>query len=115
MLLLGFHNVIGAFAGYTVETCVQLSKNLTSRPEAATAMYDYPSIPCSPYPLVRLAIPIISVVLIGWARFPRSRELEPGDALIPVLLIAVHGALVSYLWKHPSGPISAVTLKGSSD
>jgi hypothetical protein len=51
VLLLGFHAVIARLAAYTVETGLRLAEHLKSHSELAGAMYDYPSIPCSPWPL----------------------------------------------------------------
>ncbi len=111
VLLLGFHIVISALATYTVETCIQIAEHLKSQPEIASAMYEYPSIPCSPWPGVRFAVPIISMVLIGWARFAEGKALGLSDVVVLVLLISVHGTLLSYLWKHPSGKISFAMLR----
>ena len=111
ILLLGFHIVVAFLATYTVETGLRLAAGLKSHPQIANAMDDYPNIPCSPWPLVRLAVPILCMVLVGWAQFASSTAFGVGNVVAIVLLFSAHFTLITYLWRHPNGEISPLHLK----
>jgi len=105
LLVLGFHIVVAALATYIVETCRRLAYFIESRPEIAKAMYDYPSMPCSPWLGVRVSVPVFSLGFVAWAQFSGSAGFGLGDSVVIVLLLSVHGTLISYLWRHPNGEV----------
>jgi len=111
ILLLGFHSVVALLAAYTVETGARLAEYLKSNSEIASAMHDYPSIPCSPWPVVRLAVPILCLALIGWVQVTGSTAFGVSRFLAMLVPLSAHVTIMMYLWRHPSGQISPVKLK----
>jgi len=109
-LLLALHTVSAAMAGYTVELATRLATYLNKEQDVATAAYDNPSIVCSPWPGVRLAVPIISVIVATWTQIVRAPVVTSAlfSALYLSLLLAPHVVLSMYLWLHPSGKFSPI-------
>jgi hypothetical protein len=118
-LLLGFHIIVAALAGYAVETSRRIGAHFKGHADIANAILDHPSIPGSPWPAVRLAVPLISLGLLWWARgfhlFGAISWLEWSSwrtAALDILIIAVHGTLVLYLWARSDGKWSPIRASG---
>ena len=113
MLLFAIHFVCGALAQYSVETAKRAVVPLSKLQDIAEALRDYPSIAASVWPGVRLAVPVISLVLLVWTGLSIKPSFagtfSPGFWLA-LLTFSVHAPLLMMLWMPPLGSWTAATI-----
>ncbi|HUE85786.1 MAG TPA: hypothetical protein VMO26_06875 [Vicinamibacterales bacterium] len=114
ILFFSIHLVAAALANYSLESAKRLVAPLKQHSEITEVLRDYPSIAASPWPGVRLAVPVLSLILLLWSvLFSRasSSEMAWSTGWMIILLVSVHVPLMMLLWRPPIG---SVTLSPSS-
>lgn len=106
ILFFSIHLVTAALANYSLESAKRLVIQLRQHSELAEVLRDYPSIAASPWPAVRLAVPLVSIVLMFWSLLLAGvpAELTSGTGWMLILLVSVHVPLLLLLWHPPIGP-----------
>jgi hypothetical protein len=115
VLFFATHIVTGALALYALEAAKRLVAPLASIPEFAEVLREYPSVAASPWPGVRVAVPLLSMILLAWT-FLSWVGAPVGVARISVwwiiLSLAVHVPLLLVLWMPPIGPWTIAPTRG---
>jgi hypothetical protein len=117
-LFFAIHVVTAALAVYALESAKRLVGPLAAQGELAAVLQDYPSVAASPWPGVRLAVPVLSLVLLAWTLLPRlSTPQSPtsGTLGVGLLVVSVHVSLLLLLWMPPLGPWTAYRPKALKD
>jgi hypothetical protein len=107
-LFVAVHLVTAALAAYALESAKRLVAPLAAHKELVTVLRDYPSVAASPWPGVRLAVPLLSLGLLAWTLLPRLSTSESrGTLLVALVAVGIHLTLLLFLWMPPIGPWTA--------
>jgi hypothetical protein len=103
-LFFAIHIVTAALANYALETAKRVVVPLAVLAELGDALREYPSIPSSPWPGVRLAVPLISLTLLLWTMLQMASGEGGRTPVWPIILsLSVHLPLIMLLWMPPIG------------
>jgi hypothetical protein len=108
-LFFAVHLVTAALAVYALESAKRVVGPLAAQRELAAALQDYPSVAASPWPGVRIAVPVLSLILLAWTLLPRlsaSHSATSGTLVVALLAVSVHLSLLLLLWRPPLGPFT---------
>jgi hypothetical protein len=109
-LFFAVHVVTAALAVYALESAKRLVGPLAAQGELAAVLQDYPSVAASPWPAVRIAVPVLSLVLLAWtllSRLSTSQSPTSSTLWVALLAVSVHLPLLLFLWYPPLGPFTA--------